>query len=101
MIMEFKISEEAQTACRHFSGYKQCKKNDECSSRCPHLELGTPRILVIHLEALGAVLRATAILPAIKRRWNNAHVTWMTSTAASSLLENNPMIDRILKNNHD
>jgi len=54
------------------------------------------RILVIHLEALGAVLQSTAILPPLKRKFPNAHITWLTSKAALPLLENNALVDRLL-----
>jgi heptosyltransferase-2 len=91
----------AQTNCRYFSGYKPCGKNEVCSEKCAHKELATPHILIIHLEALGAVLRATVILPAIKRKWPNAHITWVTSPLASKILEQNHLVDRILSNNHD
>jgi heptosyltransferase-2 len=56
--------------------------------------------LIIHLEALGAVLRATVLLRAIKRRWPLSHITWITQPIATPLLENNPFIDRLLKNDH-
>jgi len=55
---------------------------------------------VIHLEALGAVLRATVILRAIMRKWPDAHVTWITNSAAAPILEQNPFIHRLLKNDH-
>jgi len=86
--------------CRFFSGYKPCSLHHECSSQCPIKQVAHPRILIIHLEALGAVLRGTVILRAIKRKWPNSHVTWITSIGAASLLENNPLIDRILQNDH-
>lgn len=53
-------------------------------------------ILVIHLEALGAVLRATSILPAIKRKYPDSHVTWVTQAPAEKLLQHNPFVDRVL-----
>jgi heptosyltransferase-2 len=56
--------------------------------------------LIIHLEALGAVLRATVVLTAIKRKWPKAHITWMTSPLASAILENNTHINRLFKNDH-
>ncbi|MDZ4675919.1 MAG: glycosyltransferase family 9 protein [Oligoflexia bacterium] len=90
-----------QTDCRHFSGYKPCSKNTICSEHCKLKEVATPRILIIHLEALGAVLRATVILRAIHSQWPKAHVTWITNPLASALLENNPYINRLLKNNHE
>lgn len=57
---------------------------------------GSPKIIVIHLEALGAVLQSTAILPALKRKFPKGHVTWLTSRAALPLLKNNSLIDEVL-----
>lgn len=56
----------------------------------------SPKILVIHLEALGAVLQSTAILPALKRKFPKGHITWLTSRAALPLLKNNALIDEVL-----
>ncbi|MCC6276717.1 MAG: glycosyltransferase family 9 protein [Oligoflexia bacterium] len=56
--------------------------------------------MIVHLEALGAVLRGTAILPAIKRKYPKAHITWITHPRAAELLHHNPLIDRVLKNDH-
>jgi len=54
------------------------------------------RILVIHLEALGAVLRSTSLLPAIRRKYPRAHITWVTRAPAEALLQNLSAIDRVL-----
>ena len=56
---------------------------------------------MIHLEALGAVLQGTVILPAILAKWPEAQITWITSSAAFHLLENNPHIHRLIKNNYE
>jgi heptosyltransferase II len=89
-----------QMDCRFFSGYKPCSLNDKCNAQCPSKQIANPRILIIHLEALGAVLRGTALLCSIKRKWPQAHITWITSSGAAPLLENNHLIDRLLKNDH-
>jgi heptosyltransferase-2 len=36
------------------------------------------------------------MLPAIHRRWERAHVTWITAPAAASLFWANPLVDRVL-----
>jgi len=82
--------------CRHFNGYKPCGLSDSCSSQCPHYDLIDHRLLIVHLEALGAVLRATSILPALRRKYPRAHITWITQAPAHHLLAHNPLIDRIL-----
>jgi len=89
------------TECRHFNGYKPCGKSEICDSLCPHLNVPTVRILLIHLEALGAVTRSTALLPAIRRKHPGAHVTWVTQKPADQILANHPMIDRVLTTTAD
>jgi heptosyltransferase II len=87
--------------CRYFNGYKPCGKSENCDSVCAHLSVPSCRILVIHLEALGAVLRSTALLPAIHRKYPGCHVTWVTQKPADQLLLNNPLIDRVITTEGD
>lgn len=85
-----------ETHCRHFKGDRPCHLNEVCNFHCPHLSVPRHRILVVHLEAMGAVLRATSLLPALKRKYPSSHITWVTQKPSQALLENNPYIDRIL-----
>jgi heptosyltransferase-2 len=84
-----------QTECRWFSGYKPCKFKRSCDE-CPHFDKPEIRIAVVSLEALGAVLRSTCLLPAIKRKYPNAHISWITYGNAKALLAGNPLIDRLI-----
>lgn len=59
------------------------------------------RILIVHLEALGAVLRSTALLDPIKAKFPNSHVTWVTKNPAPLLLKNLKAVDRILTTSPD
>ncbi|MEK6555659.1 MAG: glycosyltransferase family 9 protein, partial [Bdellovibrionota bacterium] len=86
----------AEIGCRYFNGYKPCGLNDVCDPSCPSRDIVETRILIIHLEALGAVLRSTALLPAIKRKYPRSHVTWLTKSPADGLLKNLKEVDRIL-----
>lgn len=89
----------AETHCRHFSGYKPCKLNISCDISCKHRDIPQKRILIIHLGALGAVLRATSILPALKRKYPSSHITWLTQAPASQLLNYNSTIDEVFNLN--
>lgn len=53
-------------------------------------------ILIVHLGALGAVVRSTSLLKAIKRKYPGAMITWVTDAPAHHLLKNHPGIDRVL-----
>ena len=51
---------------------------------------------MIHLGALGAVVRSTSLLKAMKRKYPGAQLTWVTDAPAHHLLKNHPAIDRVL-----
>ncbi|MBO9666920.1 MAG: glycosyltransferase family 9 protein [Bdellovibrio sp.] len=53
-------------------------------------------MLLVHLGALGAVVRTTSLLKAIKRKYPGAMITWVTDAPAHHLLKNHPGIDRVL-----
>jgi len=59
------------------------------------------RIVLVNLDALGTVLATTAQLPAIKRRYPDSHLTWLTRKSALPLLENNPYIDHLVEWNDE
>ena len=84
-----------RTDCRYYLGYKPCGKQEGCED-CPHYEPWRSRILIIKLAAMGDVLRTTPILPSLKRRQPDAHVTWITDADAIPLLRYNSLIDRLL-----
>ena len=81
--------------CRLFSGYKPCQHKRSCDD-CPHYDPVGKRIVIVSLEAMGAVLRSTCLLPAIKRRYQDSHITWITLKNTKPLLQNNPYIDKLM-----
>jgi len=85
--------------CKKFSGYKPCYsyKNcleNGCQDDTPENRMGV-KILFISLEALGAVLDNTAVLPAIKRKYPESTIYWLTMESAQKILHNNKLIDRV------
>lgn len=86
----------AEIHCRHFNGYKPCDKSATCDSTCAHFEEVRQQVVVVHLGALGAVLRSTALLRSIHEKFPKSFLTWVTQSPAHRLLENNPLIDRVL-----
>ncbi|MEZ0391442.1 MAG: glycosyltransferase family 9 protein [Pseudobdellovibrionaceae bacterium] len=85
-----------QTQCRFFNGYKPCGKNSNCSADCPSFERVNQSVLLIHLGALGAVVRSTALLQKIKEKYPQSLITWVTDAPAQQLLKNHPLVDRVL-----
>jgi heptosyltransferase-2 len=81
--------------CLKFTGYRPCApymKCEECEDPRPVKE----HILVVSLEAQGAVLMSTALLHAIKQEYPESYLVWLTRQEAMPLLENNQLIDRAL-----
>ncbi|HDN94569.1 MAG TPA: lipopolysaccharide heptosyltransferase family protein, partial [Nitrospirae bacterium] len=81
--------------CIRFTGYKPCEPYKLCEECDDPLPVGK-RILLIALEAQGAVLMTTPLLHAIKREHPGSCLTWLTRPEAMPLLENNHLIDRAL-----
>ncbi|MGE0632617.1 MAG: glycosyltransferase family 9 protein [Pseudobdellovibrionaceae bacterium] len=87
---------EIQTNCRHFNGYKPCGKAQNCNSLCGHFDEIQNSLLIVHLGALGAVIRSTALLAPIKRKFPKSKITWVTDAPAHHLLKDHPLIDKVL-----
>lgn len=87
----------AEIGCRHFNGYKPCGKNPGVCDRsqCAEYSSVQERILIIHLEALGAVLRSTSLLAATKRKYPRSHITWVTKAPAHHFLQG-LAVDRVI-----
>lgn len=81
--------------CRKFSGYKPCVPGALCHVRCVDRVPFGKRILIVNLDAMGAVLQTTAMLPAIKRKYPDSHISWLTMKNARPLLEHNPLLDAV------
>lgn len=84
-------------SCKRFTGYKPCFPDHNCwEDGCrDNLPIGK-KILIINLDAMGDVLMTTAQLPAIRRKFPESTVYWLTLKNAASLLSNNPYLDRVL-----
>ncbi len=89
-------------ACKNFTGYKPCFPDHNCwEDGCKEMNpLGT-KILIINLDAMGDVLMTTAQLPAIKRKYPQSTIWWLTLKNAAGLLLNNQYIDKVLAYNHE
>ena len=85
--------------CRHFTGALPCaahKRDGRACDRCGDYERVDHRILIVKLAAAGDVLRTTCVLPAMRDAWPGAQITWVTERSAIPLLEDNPLIDRVV-----
>lgn len=54
------------------------------------------KICVIKLGALGDVIRTLPILEAIKQKYPDSEISWITKKPSLQVLENNPLISKVL-----
>ncbi len=54
------------------------------------------RILIIRLSAIGDIVMASALIPALRRRWPDAHIAWLTEPVGAELLRDNPRLDEVI-----
>ncbi len=88
-----------KTDCSYYLAYKPCSYHKSDARLCDNCEAYKPiqtRILIVKLDALGDVLRTTAILPALLKKYKNPEITWITKKNAFTLLKDNDYIDRLL-----
>lgn len=53
-------------------------------------------ILIVKLSAIGDVIHALPVAPALKKCFPQARITWIVEKTAYELLENNPYIDELI-----
>ncbi len=58
-------------------------------------------ILIIKLDAIGDVLRATPLAVGLKKKYPNSFLTWLVGAESYDLLRNTPYIDRVVKYNQE
>ncbi len=83
-------------SCKKFTGYKPCYPDHNCwLDGCKdNIPIGT-KILIINLDAMGDVLMTTAQLPALKRKFPESSIYWLTLKISAPLLFNNQYIEQV------
>lgn len=81
--------------CLYFKGDKPCKYKRLCDG-CPHFQQFPQKVLIIKCRAQGDVLRTTALLPGIRRKHPESHITWLVDEESVELLINNSYLERVL-----
>lgn len=89
--------------CRFFVGDRPCIWHKSTGVLCPcdHYQKTEERVLIIKLDAMGDVLRTTALLPPLAEAHPRSFITWITRREARPLLEKNPFIAEILDYGED
>ena len=91
--------EAVKTDCRFYRGDRPCKFHKESGihcQECPHYSPVNFRILIIKLGAGGDILRTTVILPALKEKYPQCYIVWVTKSEYFSLFINNNFVDEVL-----
>lgn len=91
--------EDLKPDCRHFRWDHPCAPHKRRGVTCPSCDEYDPiqaRVLVVKLDALGDVLRTTALLPAVKAAYPGCHLTWVTAPGAVPMFGDNDLVDRVL-----
>ena len=86
--------------CRSFNSQYACDvlaaENYKDCSECKFYDPFAKKVLLIKLGAMGDVLRTTPLLPLIKKKYPNCHLTWLVKEESRELLKTNKEIDRVL-----
>jgi heptosyltransferase-2 len=85
--------------CRFFLGDRPCvwHKRDGVVCTCDHYHRIEERVLIVKLDAMGDVLRSTALLPALAETHPHAAITWITRRESVPLLKRNPYLAEVLE----
>ncbi len=85
--------------CRHFLGDRPCvwHKREGALCTCDHYDAIEERLLIVKLDAMGDVLRSTALLAPIAEVHPKAAITWITRKESVPLLKRNPYVTEVLE----
>ena len=57
----------------------------------------SPRILIVRLSAIGDVIHTLPVLCALRRRFPDAHLAWVTQRSAATLLRGHEALDELIE----
>lgn len=55
-----------------------------------------PRILLVRLSAIGDIVFASGMLPALKAKYPGARISWLAEPIGASLLREHPLVDEVI-----
>jgi len=85
--------------CKFFLGDRPCiwHKQSGVLCTCDRYERVEERVLIVKLDAMGDVLRSTALLPPLAEVHPRAAITWITRKESVPLLQRNPFITEVVE----
>lgn len=72
------------------------KPADGMDARTPLDQLNPGRICLIKPSALGDVVQSLPVLAGLRRRWPNAHISWVIHRGLAGILAGHPQIDELI-----
>jgi heptosyltransferase-2 len=92
-------SREIAFDCKFFLGDRPCvwHKQTGVLCTCDRYEKVEERLLIIKLDAMGDVLRSTALLPPLAKVHPRAAITWITRKESVALLQRNPFVAEVIE----
>ncbi len=54
------------------------------------------RVLIVRLSAIGDIVMASGLIPALRTLWPQAHIAWLAETGPAELLKANPRLDEVI-----
>jgi heptosyltransferase-2 len=85
--------------CRFFLGDRPCHwhKQSGVLCTCEHYQKVEEHLLIVKLDAMGDVLRSTALLPPLADVHPHAAITWITRRESVPLLQRNSYITEVIE----
>ena len=85
--------------CKFFRGDRPCTwhKKTGVLCTCEHYAKVEEQVLIVKLDAMGDVLRSTALLPPLAEVHPHAAITWLTRRESVPLLQGNPFVSEVLE----
>jgi heptosyltransferase-2 len=85
--------------CKFFLGDRPCvwHKQTGVLCTCDRYEPVEERLLIVKLDAMGDVLRSTALLPPLAEVHPRGAITWITRKESVPLLQRNPYVAEVLE----
>jgi len=62
----------------------------------PLIDFQPRSILVIRLSAIGDIIMASALIPALAEAWPKARLAWLTEESNACLLQGHPRLDKVI-----
>lgn len=55
------------------------------------------RVLIVRLSAIGDIVMASGLIPALRTLWPEAYIAWLAESGPSELLRANPRLDAVIE----